>query len=140
MSKTTPLFLLTQVPVSMQYKRDSSHMKLFFVSFLSPTNANLIYTFQPIFTALFAFLLLGETMGPAGFVGGGVIASAVFLVASTSFSEPMSSPTSDSESMSSLISDEKEAPDNGDSTPGKDTSLLQEKDADEELIETKVPR
>jgi hypothetical protein len=53
----------------------------------SPTNANLIYTFQPIFTALFAWLLLGETMGPAGFVGGGIIASSVYLVASTSFGE-----------------------------------------------------
>jgi hypothetical protein len=69
-------------------------------------------------------------MGPAGFVGGGIIASAVFLVASTSFSELTSSPTSD----------EKEAPDNGRSKPKKDTSLFQEKEADEELLDTKVPR
>lgn len=48
---------------------------------VSPTNANLIYTFQPIFTSLFAYLLLGETMGPAGFVGGALIASAVYAVA-----------------------------------------------------------
>ena len=51
----------------------------------SPTKANLIYTFQPIFTALFAYLLLGETMGPTGFLGGGIIAMAVYIVASTSF-------------------------------------------------------
>ncbi|KAG7350977.1 EamA-like transporter family protein [Nitzschia inconspicua] len=48
---------------------------------VSPTNANLIYTFQPIFTSLFAYLLLGETMGPAGFIGGSLIASAVYAVA-----------------------------------------------------------
>ena len=48
----------------------------------SPTNANLIYTFQPIFTAFFAWALLGETMGPAGFVGGGIIGLSVFIVAS----------------------------------------------------------
>lgn len=49
---------------------------------VSPTNANLIYTFQPIFTALFGWLLLGETMGPSGFLGGAIIASSVYLVAS----------------------------------------------------------
>jgi drug/metabolite transporter (DMT)-like permease len=48
---------------------------------VSPTNANLIYTFQPIFTSLFAYLLLGETMGPAGFIGGALVASAVYAVA-----------------------------------------------------------
>jgi drug/metabolite transporter (DMT)-like permease len=48
---------------------------------VSPTNANLIYTFQPIFTSLFAYILLGETMGPAGFIGGALIASAVYVVA-----------------------------------------------------------
>jgi drug/metabolite transporter (DMT)-like permease len=40
----------------------------------------LIYTCQPIFTALFAFLLLGETLNPAGYVGGALIGSAVLLV------------------------------------------------------------
>lgn len=49
---------------------------------VSPTNANLIYTFQPIFTALFGWLLLGETMGLSGFVGGAIIAASVYLVAS----------------------------------------------------------
>ncbi|CAJ1913047.1 unnamed protein product [Cylindrotheca closterium] len=58
---------------------------------VSPTNANLIYTFQPIFTALIAFLLLGETMGPAGVVGGSIIAGSVFVVATASFSEESTS-------------------------------------------------
>jgi drug/metabolite transporter (DMT)-like permease len=49
---------------------------------VTPTNANLIYTFQPIFTALFGWLLLGETMGPSGFLGGAIIASSVYMVAS----------------------------------------------------------
>jgi drug/metabolite transporter (DMT)-like permease len=48
---------------------------------VSPTDANLIYTLQPIFTALFAWGLLGETLGPAGFVGASLIGSAVYTVA-----------------------------------------------------------
>jgi drug/metabolite transporter (DMT)-like permease len=48
---------------------------------VSPTDANLIYTVQPIFTALFAWGLLGETLGPAGFVGAALIGSAVYTVA-----------------------------------------------------------
>jgi drug/metabolite transporter (DMT)-like permease len=54
---------------------------------VSPTGANLIYTFQPIFTALFGWLLLGETMGASGFVGGAIIAFSVYVVASASFDE-----------------------------------------------------
>jgi drug/metabolite transporter (DMT)-like permease len=46
------------------------------------SNANLIYSLQPIFTALFAYVLLGESMDPMGFVGGGLILLAVLLVAS----------------------------------------------------------
>jgi drug/metabolite transporter (DMT)-like permease len=49
---------------------------------VSPTDANLIYSVQPLFTALFAFCLLGETMEPIGFLGGGFIGAAVYLVAS----------------------------------------------------------
>jgi len=48
---------------------------------VSPTDANLIYTVQPIFTALFAWGLLGETLGPAGFVGAAFIGAAVYTVA-----------------------------------------------------------
>ena len=47
-----------------------------------PTEANLIYTVQPLFTALFAYVLLGETLGPAGTAGGALIAGAVYTVAS----------------------------------------------------------
>ena len=47
---------------------------------VGPSDANLIYSFQPICTAIFAFLLLGETMGPAGVVGGAFIGAAVYLV------------------------------------------------------------
>jgi len=47
-----------------------------------PSDANLVYSLQPIFTSIFAFALLGETMSPAGFVGGGLILGAVYLVAS----------------------------------------------------------
>jgi drug/metabolite transporter (DMT)-like permease len=48
---------------------------------VSPTDANLIYTLQPIFTALFAWGLLGETLSPAGFAGATLIGSAVYTVA-----------------------------------------------------------
>ena len=44
-----------------------------------PATANLIYTFQPVCTALFAWALLGETLGPAGVLGGSLIGSAVLL-------------------------------------------------------------
>lgn len=50
---------------------------------VNPTDANLIYTIQPIFTALFAWGLLGETLGPAGYIGGTLIGSAVFIVATS---------------------------------------------------------
>jgi len=54
---------------------------------VSPTDANLIYTIQPIFTALVAWTLLGETLGPAGYIGGGLIGSAVYLVATDNENE-----------------------------------------------------
>lgn len=50
---------------------------------VSPTDANLIYSAQPLFTALFAWLLLGETMGPYGVLGGVMIGLAVYWTAST---------------------------------------------------------
>lgn len=53
---------------------------------VKPADANLIYSLQPIFTAVFAYFLLGETMGMYGFVGGLVIGGAVFLAASQSMS------------------------------------------------------
>lgn len=50
---------------------------------VNPTDANLIYTIQPVFTALFAWGLLGETLGPAGYIGGALIGSAVYIVATS---------------------------------------------------------
>ncbi|CAB9496934.1 EamA-like transporter family [Seminavis robusta] len=47
---------------------------------VKPSDANLIYTFQPVWTSLLAYLLLGETLGPTGFIGGALIGFAVFLV------------------------------------------------------------
>lgn len=46
------------------------------------TDANLIYSLQPLFTSFFAFLMLGEVMAPIGYVGGSFIGGAVFMVAS----------------------------------------------------------
>jgi drug/metabolite transporter (DMT)-like permease len=52
-----------------------------------PTDANLIYSLQPLCTALFAYGLLGETLGPAGIIGGALIATAVAMVATHTPSE-----------------------------------------------------
>lgn len=49
---------------------------------VSPTDANLIYTTQPIFSSLFAWVLLGETLGPAGIAGGAFIGGALLLITS----------------------------------------------------------
>jgi drug/metabolite transporter (DMT)-like permease len=62
---------------------------------VSPTNANLIYSAQPLFTALFAFLLLGETMEPIGFVGGGFVGAAVYIVASKPAASSDTDPSSE---------------------------------------------
>jgi drug/metabolite transporter (DMT)-like permease len=42
--------------------------------------ANLIYTTQPLYTALFAWVLLGESLGPQGYGGGLLILLSVLLV------------------------------------------------------------
>lgn len=47
---------------------------------VAPTDANLIYSVQPLCTALFAYVLLGERLGPAGVVGGALIGTAVYAV------------------------------------------------------------
>lgn len=51
---------------------------------VKPADANLIYSLQPIFTAVFAYFLLGESMGMYGFAGGSLIGGAVLLAASQS--------------------------------------------------------
>jgi drug/metabolite transporter (DMT)-like permease len=48
---------------------------------VQPTTANLIYTIQPICTSLIAWFLLGESLGPLGWLGGSLIGVAVLLVA-----------------------------------------------------------
>ena len=48
---------------------------------VTPSEANLIYTIQPLFTACFAYLLLGETLGQAAAAGAVLIALAVYTVA-----------------------------------------------------------
>jgi drug/metabolite transporter (DMT)-like permease len=48
---------------------------------VAPSDANLVYSLQPVFTALFAYLLLGETMDAAGLAGGALVLAAVYLVA-----------------------------------------------------------
>ena len=52
-----------------------------------PSTANLIYTLQPIFTALLAYFLLGETLSYSGLVGGALIGFAVLLVVAEDRSE-----------------------------------------------------
>jgi drug/metabolite transporter (DMT)-like permease len=47
---------------------------------VSPASANLIYAIQPIFTAFFAWTLLGEKLGIFGYAGGLLIGLAVLLV------------------------------------------------------------
>jgi drug/metabolite transporter (DMT)-like permease len=51
-----------------------------------PSDANLVYSLQPIFTAFFAYLFLGETMGATGLAGGALILLAVSLVATETLS------------------------------------------------------
>ena len=45
-----------------------------------PVTANLIYTIQPLGTAFFAFVVLHETLGIWGYIGGLVIGLAVLLI------------------------------------------------------------
>ncbi len=47
---------------------------------VSAVTANLIYSSQPIFTAMVAYFLLGESLGPNGYIGGLLIGAAVLLV------------------------------------------------------------
>ena len=47
---------------------------------VNPTDANLIYATQPLFTSLFAYFLLGETLGPNGYFGAALIGTSLWLV------------------------------------------------------------
>jgi drug/metabolite transporter (DMT)-like permease len=55
--------------------------------YIPAATANLIYTTQPLYTAFFAWLLLGETLGPLGYAGGVIILLAVLLVSTDSDSD-----------------------------------------------------
>jgi drug/metabolite transporter (DMT)-like permease len=47
---------------------------------VTAVTANLIYSSQPIFTAMVAYFLLGESLGANGYIGGMLIGAAVLLV------------------------------------------------------------
>jgi drug/metabolite transporter (DMT)-like permease len=49
---------------------------------VDPTDANLIYTMQPIFSAIFAWALLGESLGGFGYTGATLIGVALWIVTS----------------------------------------------------------
>jgi Permeases of the drug/metabolite transporter (DMT) superfamily len=49
---------------------------------VDPTDANLIYTMQPVFSAMFAWTLLGENLGAFGYAGGTFIGVALWIVTS----------------------------------------------------------
>jgi drug/metabolite transporter (DMT)-like permease len=44
-----------------------------------PVTANLIYTSQPIWTAVFAYSILGERLEATGYIGGALIGASVLL-------------------------------------------------------------
>lgn len=53
--------------------------------FATPSEANLIYSSQPLFTVFFAYVLLGETMDNSGIAGAALLGTAIALVATQSF-------------------------------------------------------
>ena len=48
--------------------------------FTTPSHTALIFSAEPVFAALFAFLLAGEIIGPMGVLGGGLIVLGIVLV------------------------------------------------------------
>lgn len=54
---------------------------------VNPTDSNLIYTTQPLFSSLFAYFLLGETLGTYGYIGASLIGVALWLVSSSDSEE-----------------------------------------------------
>lgn len=50
---------------------------------VNPTDSNLIYTTQPLFSSLFAYFLLGEVLGFYGYIGAVMIGTALWLVSSS---------------------------------------------------------
>ncbi|KAL7467477.1 hypothetical protein ACHAXS_007724 [Conticribra weissflogii] len=50
---------------------------------VNPTDSNLIYTTQPLFSSMFAYVLLGETLGFYGYIGAILIGTALWMVSAT---------------------------------------------------------
>ncbi len=57
-------------------------MSLFFagLSRVGPTSASILATVEPVVTVVLAFLVFGETLGPAQLVGGALVLSAVVVL------------------------------------------------------------
>ena len=51
-------------------------------------DAAIIYSLDPVYGAVFSWLLLGESLGPQGLVGGGLVLTAVALSRSDAFDAP----------------------------------------------------
>ena len=45
----------------------------------TPTRAAIIFSIEPVFAAILAYLLLGEVIGPVGVIGGGVIVAGLLV-------------------------------------------------------------
>lgn len=56
---------------------------------VNPTDSNLIYTTQPLFSSLFAYVLLGELLGVYGYIGAALIGVALWLVSSSEGDETL---------------------------------------------------
>ena len=61
---------------------------------VNPTDANLIYTMQPVFSAIFAWILLGESLGTFGYAGAALIGFALWVVTNSQMKSSNDSSTS----------------------------------------------
>jgi drug/metabolite transporter (DMT)-like permease len=50
--------------------------------YTTPSHAALIFSLEPVFAALFAYLLAGETLGPTGWIGGALILGGMLVAES----------------------------------------------------------
>jgi len=66
--------------------------------YVSPTNANLLYTTQPIASSIFAYLLLNETFQLNDYIGATMIVAACLLSASSAVSTSTSTSSSSTDS------------------------------------------
>ena len=55
---------------------------------IGPARAQVIYASQPLWAAIMSFLLLHETVGPEGVVGGGLFLAAMFIAATAGPPDP----------------------------------------------------